>query len=619
MVEGPGATRNGKKVQPAVGKSVINTDMEPMFLLGSSNPVESCQLYTNKLRGSILNEAFTIGKELFLIFSIDKSTFSTHETSLVVTFDESSEIGRNDVRNENIALRIHFGMNGTLMISKNGREPSVPKWRKPETPTMRITLGSKNLHNRKSPAIDKYFHKSFLVNNDECSPPNIVDLTGDGEKNPFCISDGLHTSNKALEVPIEFIIEIRRATISFSTSATSARTKLSRLKSSDVCGPFFSHEDVFQNFTKVIEDNNIKQSETVISDAILNQNLFPGIGNIIKVESLHRAKIDPRRHLSSLSNYELKLLIEHCRDFSMYWLKFGRTPTKYVYNQTVCGTCNKMSVKMQKIGGDNKNKMKHLARIEEGHDKITSSLRRVTFWCIYCQPMQPQMMIKLPVQPNLMHINQPEMLELQSIDSNKVTQIATSTKRSSQIDDSNHTPKEHVFNPYKRVKKTITTDIASVASSKKVFNPYKKVLITPSKPISDKIPSSICPIHGSSSVVLRRVRKEGPNKLRLFYSCKNQNCSFFIWADTHFPFCHCHGNSSTNTNNNQKTILNRKQKKAILRVSKTERSGGKWFLCCANGQDGGVGKKNTNYGCGYFEWATTQLLEPIKKHITPLL
>jgi formamidopyrimidine-DNA glycosylase len=81
MVEGPGATRNGRKVQPAIG--------------GKVKEITSTRALSKDYQGRILQEAFSVGKELFLILS-----------------DEASE--------EESALRLHFGMNGCLWLQNQG-------------------------------------------------------------------------------------------------------------------------------------------------------------------------------------------------------------------------------------------------------------------------------------------------------------------------------------------------------------------------------------------------------------------------------------------------------------------------------------------------------------------
>lgn len=59
MVEGPGATRNGRKVQPAIGSKV--------------KEIKSTRVLSKEYRGRILQEAFSVGKELFLIFADEVS------------------------------------------------------------------------------------------------------------------------------------------------------------------------------------------------------------------------------------------------------------------------------------------------------------------------------------------------------------------------------------------------------------------------------------------------------------------------------------------------------------------------------------------------------------------
>ena len=111
-----------------------------------------------------------------------------------------------------------------------------------------------------------------------------------------------------------------------------------------------------------------------------------------------------------------------------------------------------------------------------------------------------------------------------------------------------------------------------------------------------------CPQHGGC--LLRRVRKsDSPNLSRIFRICKVRQCQYFEWADGGFPSCRC-------------------GRKAILRVSKTERSGGRWFLSCSRGDKRGSNHNNNpekTAGCGFFEWAKPEVLAPLGSALTPLL
>lgn len=104
---------------------------------------------------------------------------------------------------------------------------------------------------------------------------------------------------------------------------------------------------------------------------------------------------------------------------------------------------------------------------------------------------------------------------------------------------------------------------------------------------------AICGRHGTKSLALKRVRKQGPNNGRLFFSCRGAGCSFFQWGDVHFPKCSCPS-----------------APQSVLRVSKKETSGGRWFFAC-RGLD--PGKR-----CNFFSWASPQQLQPLQSLLSPL-
>lgn len=457
MVEGPGATRNGRKVQVAVGKPLVATPIAPNNRLNHeeasvSNETAPPTLPHNlvgELANHKLKDAFTVGKELFLIFLSDMET--------------------------EVALRLHFGMSGSLnarKVKSNDickRPSGVAPWKLNKTPSLRL-----------------HFH-------DE----NRLGFGG---------------------APNYVVIEAFDTTVTFPVSATNSRNKLINLTSRDACSTLFNAQDVFTTIRQ--SGNNM-----IISDALLNQDIFPGVGNIIKIESLHNSKIDPRKIVSSLKDAELRRIIRHSRKFSMDWFKSGRAGKKLVYNQTVCGTCKGMTVKMQKIGGssgdgNNNNSGK-------GH----AFMSRVTFWCTVCQPLNA------PGEDGL--LNRPhDPSNLGNLSSNAASTTSTTNR-----------------------------------------------------------PQQQCPQHGTRFLNLCRSRKGNQNTLRIFFTCK-RGCQYFAWADSQFSNCGC-------------------GKKAVLRISKTARSGGKWFLCCAQG-DKSSSSNNSN-GCGHFKWAKDEHLAPLRSLLTPLL
>ncbi|XP_041846596.1 endonuclease 8-like 3 [Melanotaenia boesemani] len=92
-------------------------------------------------------------------------------------------------------------------------------------------------------------------------------------------------------------------------------------------------------------------------------------------------------------------------------------------------------------------------------------------------------------------------------------------------------------------------------------------------------PSTPCCASHRRPAVLRVVHKEGGNKGRQFYACslpRETKCNFFEWADLHFPFCH-HG------------------KRCLMRtVLKLGPNNGRNFYTCSFQR----GKQ-----CDFFQWA----------------
>ena len=460
MVEGPGATRNGRKAQTCVGKTFIGTPRVSKEAAATDETLGSPTLprrLSAELDTRVLSEAFTVGKELFLIFTSSPN--------------EIEATGKND----DVALRLHFGMNGSLSTRKakssdlQKRPSGVAPWKQSKEPSLRL-----------------YF--------------------ANGSSNYSYV-----------------IVEAWETTVTYPVCATKSRSKLIDLTSKDVCSTLFNAQDLFLSIRQL-------GGNMIISDALLNQDICPGIGNIIKIESLHRSMVDPRRIVNSLTDPVLRRIIRHARIYSMDWLKSGQAGTKLVYNHTTCGTCRGLTVKMQKIGGCSSREGSSI-----GPGKGHTFMSRVTFWCTICQPL------------NASGERSPE------------THSGTSSNIGSNIGDKN------------------VPHNATERSSK---------------------PQVQCPQHGIKSLKLGRVRKESPNYLRIFLSCNSKGCQYFTWADTQFSNCRC-------------------GKKAILRVAKTERSGGRWFLCCVSGDKSSKG--NISNGCGHFEWAMEDHLEPLRSLLTPLL
>ncbi|SJZ96963.1 DNA-formamidopyrimidine glycosylase family protein [Sediminibacterium ginsengisoli] len=67
-----------------------------------------------------------------------------------------------------------------------------------------------------------------------------------------------------------------------------------------------------------------EQSNSMICDALLNQEIFSGVGNIIKNEILFRNKIDPRSRVGAIPDKLLKALIRDARTYSFLFLEWKK-------------------------------------------------------------------------------------------------------------------------------------------------------------------------------------------------------------------------------------------------------------------------------------------------------
>lgn len=100
-----------------------------------------------------------------------------------------------------------------------------------------------------------------------------------------------------------------------------------------------------------------------LGDALLDQSLVAGIGNIFKSEACFAARIDPRRPVGDLSEEELREVLGAARGLMREAVKSGRYPHKvYRRRQGACPRCH--------------------GRIES---RGQGDANRTTYWCPRCQ------------------------------------------------------------------------------------------------------------------------------------------------------------------------------------------------------------------------------------------
>jgi endonuclease VIII len=84
--------------------------------------------------------------------------------------------------------------------------------------------------------------------------------------------------------------------------------------------------------------------DTLVCDALLNQNIFAGVGNIIKNEVLFRIFLHPENKIGDLPENKIDELIKEARNYSFDFLKWKK---EYVlrkhwlaHTKTICPRCD---------------------------------------------------------------------------------------------------------------------------------------------------------------------------------------------------------------------------------------------------------------------------------------
>lgn len=108
------------------------------------------------------------------------------------------------------------------------------------------------------------------------------------------------------------------------------------------------------------------QPDQLVCDALLDQNIFAGVGNIIKNEVLFRIKVHPENKLGQLPPRKLTELINEARNYSFDFLKWKKAYELkkhwLIHTKKTCPRCNIPAVK-----------------------KYLGKTNRRTFYCENCQ------------------------------------------------------------------------------------------------------------------------------------------------------------------------------------------------------------------------------------------
>ena len=105
--------------------------------------------------------------------------------------------------------------------------------------------------------------------------------------------------------------------------------------------------------TKAAIKNAKKFSDTEICDLLMDQEVFGGVGNIIKNEVLFITRTNPKELVKNISTKKLTAIVKEAREFSIRfyeWRKvFKLKANLKIYRKSICPVC-KNKVKREKTG-----------------------------------------------------------------------------------------------------------------------------------------------------------------------------------------------------------------------------------------------------------------------------
>jgi endonuclease-8 len=111
-----------------------------------------------------------------------------------------------------------------------------------------------------------------------------------------------------------------------------------------------------------------QQRETLVCDALLDQHIFAGVGNIIKNEVCFRIYLHPESKVGALPTKQLNQLIKEAKNYSFDFLKWKKAFVLkkhwLAHTKKICPRCNIPFIK-----------------------KYSGKTKRRTFFCTNCQEL----------------------------------------------------------------------------------------------------------------------------------------------------------------------------------------------------------------------------------------
>jgi len=365
----------------------------------------------------------------------------------------------------------------------------------------------------------------------------------------------------------------------------------------DICWKMF---DPVRAADKILEDSN---KDRMVCDVIMDQQILPGVGNIIKNEACYDASINPLTMIKDLTREHIVHLVKMNRDFSMIFYncrKTGKPLNKYMkmYRFTVCRECQTKVTKCHP--GEYKRGTYFCKKCQNNDIRSGASRNSLLGWaklgttglaswsCEACTLVNKPGSIKCAAcgtekkkvsgekRKSCDGMNQMEKrLKLESDNSE---QLCKKNAVITQKVQGGHTFTFKSFSN-KQVENGSSKTVIGVLTSQDKNSGNNTTSVKKEVIHYSQVRVELCKGH-KAPCSKKTVAKEGPNKLRLFWACslpKAKSCGHFSWADLDHPKCK-HGSIS------------------ILReVYKLNENNGREFFVCPK-------SKGSKDQCDFFQW-----------------
>jgi endonuclease VIII len=172
---------------------------------------------------------------------------------------------------------------------------------------------------------------------------------------------GTYRINETKEAKLRLGLTFNNGEINFYTAAV-------KILDGDINSHYDWSADVMQEEwdEKAALEKLTHKPDMMICDALLEQDIFSGVGNIIKNEVLYRVHVHPESHSGNIPDKKLKEIAEQARAYSFDFLKWKNEGTlKKHWLAHTKKTCKRCDLPM--------------------HKEYTGTKKRRSFFCTNCQ------------------------------------------------------------------------------------------------------------------------------------------------------------------------------------------------------------------------------------------